>query len=71
MVGARSVISALWPVSDEATAEMMSQLYERRQESIPDTMRRIQIEKIKELRQSGQPDHPFTWAGFIAMGDWR
>jgi hypothetical protein len=34
-------------------------------------MRRIQIDKIDELRQSEQPDHPYTWAGFIAMGDWR
>jgi CHAT domain-containing protein len=71
MAGARTVISALWPVSDEATADMMSQLYERQDESIPETVRRIQLEKINELRQSGQPDHPYLWAGFIAMGDWR
>jgi tetratricopeptide (TPR) repeat protein len=71
MAGARTVVSALWPISDEATAEMMGHLYERKGESIPETMRRIQLDRIKELRQSGQPDHPFTWAGFIAMGDWR
>jgi CHAT domain-containing protein len=71
MAGARTVISALWPVSDEATAEMMSQLYERKGESIPVTMSRIQMEKIKDLRQDGQSDHPFLWAGFIATGDWR
>jgi CHAT domain-containing protein len=71
MAGARSVISALWTVSDEATADMMSQLYERQEESIPETMRRIQLEKIRELRLAGQPDHPYIWAGFIAMGDWR
>ncbi|MFH1313734.1 MAG: CHAT domain-containing tetratricopeptide repeat protein [Candidatus Eisenbacteria bacterium] len=71
IAGARTVISALWPVSDEATAYMMSELYGRHDEIIPETMRRIQLQKIKELRQSGQPDHPFTWGGFIAMGDWR
>ena len=65
------MISALWPVSDQATAEMMSRLYEREDESIPETMRRIQLERIEDLRRKGQPDHPFTWAGFIAMGDWR
>jgi tetratricopeptide (TPR) repeat protein len=71
MAGARTVISALWPVSDEATAEMMSHLYERKGESIPETMRRIQLDKIDELRSSNQPDHPFTWAGFVAVGAWR
>jgi CHAT domain-containing protein len=71
MAGARTVISALWPVSDEATADMMSRLYERKGESIPETMRRIQLSRINELRQAGRPDHPFTWGGFIALGDWR
>ncbi|MFH1220671.1 MAG: CHAT domain-containing tetratricopeptide repeat protein [Candidatus Eisenbacteria bacterium] len=71
MAGARTVVSALWPVSDEATAEMMSGFYERRSESIPETIRRIQLEKIRDLRRHGKVDHPFTWAGFIALGDWR
>jgi CHAT domain-containing protein len=71
MAGARTVISALWPVSDEATADMMSHLYEREDESIPETMHRIQMERIRELRKAGLPDHPYTWAGFIAIGDWR
>jgi tetratricopeptide (TPR) repeat protein/CHAT domain-containing protein len=71
MAGARTVISALWPVSDEATAEMMSQLYERRTESLPETMRRIQLDRINELRSDNQTDHPFTWGAFIALGDWR
>ena len=71
MAGARTVISALWPVSDTATSEIMSQLYQRKDETLPDAMRRIQIGKIEELRGSNLPDHPFTWAGFIAVGDWR
>ena len=71
MAGARTVVSALWPVSDEATADMMSKLYGKRHQSIPETMRRIQWEKIRDLRRHKQPDHPFTWAGFIATGDWR
>ncbi len=71
MAGARTVVSALWPVSDEATVEMMSGFYERRSESIPETIRRIQLEKIRDLRRHGKVDHPYTWAGFIALGDWR
>jgi CHAT domain-containing protein/tetratricopeptide (TPR) repeat protein len=69
--GARTVISALWPVADESTAEMMSKLHEKRTESLPETLRRIQLGRIEELRRSNKPDHPFTWGAFIATGDWR
>ena len=71
MAGARTVVSALWPVSDQATAEMMGGLYERQDEALPDAMRRIQLEKLDRLRNRGKIDHPFTWGGFIALGDWR
>ncbi|UCD64529.1 MAG: CHAT domain-containing protein [Candidatus Zixiibacteriota bacterium] len=71
MAGARTVVSALWPVSDKVTAEMMGRLYERSDETIPDRMRRIQLEKIQELRDRGKADHPFSWGAFIALWDWR
>jgi CHAT domain-containing protein/Tfp pilus assembly protein PilF len=71
MAGARTVVSALWPVSDQSTAEMMGGLYERRGETLPDAMRRIQLERLDQLRNGGQIDHPFTWGAFIALGDWR
>lgn len=71
MAEARTVISALWPVSDKETAEMMSQLYDKRGESLPQTIRKIQLRKINELRAQNKVDHPFSWAGFIALGDWR
>jgi CHAT domain-containing protein/Tfp pilus assembly protein PilF len=70
MAGARTVVSALWPVS-EATVEMMGRLYARRDENLPEAMRRVQLERIKELRAGGGIDHPFTWGAFIAVGDWR
>jgi pentatricopeptide repeat protein len=71
LAGARTVVSALWPVSDRLTAEMMGRLYEKADESLPRRMRKAQIEKINELRESGLTDHPFSWAGFIASGDWK
>ncbi|MGD8628345.1 MAG: CHAT domain-containing protein, partial [bacterium] len=66
MAGARTVVSALWPVSDEATAQMMSGLYAREDESLPEAIRRVQLEKIEDLRSQGAVDHPFTWGAFIA-----
>ncbi len=71
MAGARTVVSALWSISDEATAEMMSQLYEKMDESFPETIRRIQLKAINKLRAQGYVDHPFSWGAFIAVGDWR
>ncbi len=72
MAGARTVISALWPVSDKATAEKMSQLYgSSGKGSLPEMMREIQLKKIEALRKNKQVDHPFSWGAFIALGDWR
>lgn len=71
MAGARTVFSALWPVADEATAMMMSQLYERHGDPMPDALRRIQTERIDDLHRASRCDHPFSWGGFIALGDWR
>lgn len=71
VAGARSVVSALWPVSDEMTAEMMGQLYADTDESLAVRMRQVQLRKIHELQESSLPDHPFSWGGFIAVGDWR
>jgi CHAT domain-containing protein len=71
MAGASSVVSALWPVSDEATAGMMSRLYSGGGKSLAEGMRSIQIEKIEELRSENKSDHPYSWGAFIALGDWR
>jgi len=71
LAGARTVVSALWPVSDEATADLMSGLYGRGSESLPQTMRAMQQQVIRELRSAGERDHPFSWGAFVAIGDWR
>jgi len=69
--GAHTVVSAFWSVSDEATAEFMGQLYDRRGESLPKTIRRVLLDPINKLRGNKQADHPFTWGAFSALGDWR
>lgn len=71
MAGARTVVSALWPVSDSVTAETMSQLHNRGNQTLSDRLRELQLNAIAELRARGESDHPFTWAAFIAIGDWR
>jgi CHAT domain-containing protein/Tfp pilus assembly protein PilF len=71
MAGARTVVSALWPVSDKATADMMAQLYAESEKSLSERIREAQLAQIKKLRSEGFADHPYNWAGFIALGDWR
>ena len=68
MAGARRVVSALWPVSDKATAELVGRLYESGAQSVPEKLRTLQLEKIKELRDQGKPDHPVYWGAFIVFG---
>jgi CHAT domain-containing protein len=68
--GAKAVLATLWPVADQSTAELMGNLYRSRQEK--------GLTKIEALRQaqislSLQPkySHPFYWAPFILMGNWK
>ncbi len=71
IAGAQTVVSTLWSVSDQVTAEMLSKLYNRKGVSLSDTIRRIQLEKIEELRNRGAVDHPISWGALVAFGNWR
>jgi CHAT domain-containing protein/tetratricopeptide (TPR) repeat protein len=70
MAGARTVISALWQVDDKSTADLMGTLFSNADSSLPVAMQRAALQRLAELRQNGNSDHPFYWAGFVATGDW-
>ena len=68
--GAKAVLATLWPVADRSTAELMTDMYRRRQA--------LGISKIEALRQAQQAlmqnpkyAHPFYWAPFVLMGNWK
>jgi CHAT domain-containing protein len=71
IAGSRTIVSALWPVSDRATKEMMRGLYTESGTPLYERIRSIQLARLAELRQSSAVEHPYDWAGFIALGDWR
>jgi CHAT domain-containing protein/tetratricopeptide (TPR) repeat protein len=71
MAGARTVVSALWPVSDGETSDFMSFLYQHDTAPLHTIFREYQINRLKKYRQYGYSDHPSKWAAFIATGDWR
>lgn len=71
MAGARSVVSALWPVSDETSATMMGEIYSRSRAPLIERIREIELDQIGELRKNGLSDHPQNWAAYIVTGDWK
>jgi len=74
VAGARTLITSLWPVDDEATRAFMAALYEARLGrglSSADAMREAGRQVLAGRRRSGRSAHPFYWAAFVAAGDWR
>jgi CHAT domain-containing protein len=68
--GAKAVLATLWKVADSSTATLMGDMYRRRTQS--------GLSKIEALRQAqvalaAQPRtaHPFYWAPFVLMGNWK
>ncbi len=70
--GASSVVASLWSVADQSTARLMAGFYRalRGGGSVADSLRAAQIELI---RGDGDADdrHPFHWAAFQVVGDWK
>lgn len=74
LAGTRTVLLSLWPVDDEATAQWSEALYAARLHARMDTpasMQRAQRAVLAARRAAKQSEHPWYWAGFIAIGDWR
>jgi len=67
--GVSTLIASLWPVSDDATEALMSVLY-RELVAGNDLQRAMQAGQLAVLRQP-QTAHPFFWAPFNLIGDWR
>ena len=64
--GARSVVSTLWSVQDDSTAEFCLLYYQLRNrgEIRPEALRKAQF----ELRKTEQFRHPYYWAAFVSQG---
>lgn len=71
MAGARTVFSTLWQIPDWTTQELMRRLYTSDGTSVPARLQAAACATIADLRRRGQPDHPYNWAAFIAVGAWQ
>jgi CHAT domain-containing protein/Flp pilus assembly protein TadD len=70
LAGSESQVISLWPVSDEATKDLMIPYYKALQEGEgrSEGLRQVQLRMIR-----GREDrrHPFYWAAFIQSGEWK
>jgi len=66
--GAPTVVASLWAVNDASTGILMKYFYENLDSmSKVEALRRAQI----KLSQHEEFSHPYYWAPFILIGDWR
>jgi CHAT domain-containing protein len=67
--GATTVIASLWSVADDSTRELMVEFYRElaNGKSKAAALQAAQVNVMKNPKYS----HPFHWAPFILMGDWR
>src|SRR6185312_8608274 len=72
--GVRTVIMSLWAADDEATREWMHELYAARlaqHASTAEAVRDASVDILRKRRAAGASTHPYYWAPFVAVGDWR
>ncbi|HUP43266.1 MAG TPA: CHAT domain-containing protein [Thermoanaerobaculia bacterium] len=71
--GARTVVSSLWKVSDQATALLMESFYRHllKGQGKAEALRRAQLELLRGGTEAAAGrSHPFYWAAFQVHGAW-
>lgn len=69
IAGSNSVVASLWSVSDASTSELMVEFYKNLKagSSLAAALQGAELKLIK----GGKYSHPFFWAPFVLIGDWR
>jgi CHAT domain-containing protein len=64
--GAHSIVASLWSVADESTPELMKRFYGylKAGRTKDEALRAAQIDALRT-------SHPFHWAAFQLIGDWK
>lgn len=69
IAGSNSVVASLWSVSDASTRELMVDFYQNLKagSTLAAALNAAELKLIK----GGKFSHPFFWAPFVLIGDWR
>ena len=69
VAGTNSVVASLWSVSDEATEKLMVEFYKglHNKHSLASSLQEAELSVMKNPSTA----HPFFWAPFLVLGDWR
>ena len=67
--GTPSLLATLWKVDDPATAKLMEYFYKNWKQGMskPEALRQAQI----ALKNIPEFKHPYYWAPFVMIGDWK
>ena len=68
--GAATVVASLWAVNDASTADFMIEFYSKLRLPEVSKAEALQAAQLK-LLSSPETQHPYFWAPFIMIGDWR
>lgn len=70
--GAKSVLASLWPVADKSTPLLMEKFYQLRTDK-PGTPKAqaLREAQLSLIRENPSFAHPYYWAPFILIGNWR
>ena len=71
--GAKTVISSLWSVKDESTAELMRDFYKNlwlKGMGRLEALRSAQLAMLNKNRMEHGDPLPSTWGAFVLSGEW-
>ena len=68
--GAAAVMLSLWQVSDESTCHLMENFYWHFAKNRQTKTRALQL-AMQAVKAKEEYAHPYYWAPFVIMGDWR
>jgi CHAT domain-containing protein/tetratricopeptide (TPR) repeat protein len=69
--GARSVLASLWPVADKSTPLLMEKFYQFRNKPGTPKAEALRAAQLSLMRDNSSFSHPYYWAPFILIGNWR
>jgi CHAT domain-containing protein len=71
LAGAHSVLSTLWQIDDQASADLVGGFFSQlaAKQPRPDALRAAQLQLLNARREKSGSAHPFYWAAYTLTGE--